>query len=71
MFLKIEKKGGGLPLLAAPAYVIASVAIRYLAIYCLSRVILFGEKQSIAGSSSTPSNGRSGAAPVTPWLRAF
>ena len=26
MLLKIEKKGGGLPLLAAPAYVIASVA---------------------------------------------
>ncbi len=24
-------------------------------------------KQSIAGSSSTPSNGRSIAAPVTPW----
>ena len=26
-------------------------------------------KQSIAGSSSTPSNGRSIAAPVTPWLQ--
>jgi len=25
-------------------------------------------KQSIAGSSSTPSNGRSIAAPITPWL---
>ena len=46
------KGGGRIPLLAAPAYVIASVA-----------------KQSIAGSSSTPSNGRSIAAPVTPWLQ--
>ena len=98
--------GGGLPLLAAPAYAygLRDVVTRSrsnrsalqplsrnrprltLGAYCsqtensvarsLANNIRFGlhviarskaTKQSIAGSSSTPSNGHSIAAPVTPW----
>ena len=64
MLLKIEKKGGGLPLLAAALS--ACPADCHPGLDPGSPFLLASKT-----SSSTPSNGRSIAAPVTPGLRAF